>query len=350
MPSASATAADHAADHGAEPTIVLVHGGFADASGWNAVIERLQHDGYTTIAPANPLRGPPADAPYIKSVLKSIDGPVVLVGHSYGGAVITNAAAGLDNVKALVYIAAFASDKSEQLGVLINKYPGTQIPTAVKEVPYPGGVDLYLRPDAFRAAFAADLPVSTTRLMQATQRPFAASSFTDTTTGAAWHTIPSWAPVATQDKAVPPALETAPSGALRPGTHTISIRGVLRRYPVAGTGPVCLVHPGGPGLGGEYLRMPHLKRHLTLVYLEPIGTGGSGHLPRPRDYRIDTYAQFLHELATHLQTPHPFLIGHSHGGFVAQHYALTHPTAEPGHGPDGCQRTSCLLRPWCGDP
>lgn len=204
MPSSIATAS---AASSAKPTIVLVHGGFADASGWNAVIERLQHDGYTTIAPANPLRGLPTDAPYIASVLKSIDGPVVLVGHSYGGAVITNAAAGLNNVKALVYIAAFAPDEGEQLGALINKYPGTQIPAAVKEVPYPGGVDLYLRPDAFRAAFAADLPVSTTRLMQATQRPFAASSFTDTTTGAAWRTIPSWAVVATQDKAIPPALE-----------------------------------------------------------------------------------------------------------------------------------------------
>ncbi|MFG1708594.1 alpha/beta fold hydrolase [Nonomuraea sp. M3C6] len=196
----------------AKPTIVLVHGGFADASNWNGVISRLQERGYPVIAPANPLRGLPTDAPYIASVLKSIEGPIVLVGHSYGGAVITNAAVDVPNVKALVYIAAFVPDEGEQLGVLINKYPGTQIPGAVREVPFPNpdgstGTDLYLRPDKFRSAFAADLPVSTTRLMQAGQRPFSASSFTDKTTGAAWRTVPSWALVATEDKAIPPALE-----------------------------------------------------------------------------------------------------------------------------------------------
>ncbi|MER6948188.1 alpha/beta hydrolase [Nonomuraea sp. NPDC000554] len=204
VPSASASTV---ASDTAKPTIVLVHGGFADASGWNAVIQRLQRDGYKTIAPANPLRGLPTDAPYIKSVLKSIDGPIVLVAHSYGGAVITNAAVGVDNVKALVYIAAMVPDEGEKLVDLFGKFPGSQIPDSVQEVPYPGGVDLYLKPDTFRGAFAADLPESTTRLMQATQRPFAASSYTDTTTGAAWHTIPSWALVATQDKAIPPALE-----------------------------------------------------------------------------------------------------------------------------------------------
>ncbi|MEU0565042.1 alpha/beta hydrolase [Nonomuraea sp. NPDC005983] len=120
------------------------------------------------------------------------------------------------------------------------------------------------------------------------------------------------------------------SDPLMPGTHTVSIRGVLQRYHVAGAGPVCLVHPGGPGLGWEYLRIPDLERHLTLVYLEPIGTGASGHLPRPQDYRIDTYAQFLHGLVDHLAAPSVFLLGHSHGGFVAQRYALTHPTALTG--------------------
>ncbi|MFI7696966.1 alpha/beta fold hydrolase [Nonomuraea sp. NPDC049655] len=205
-PTASASATSSSTNSG-KPTIVLVHGGFADASNWNEVITRLQRDGYTAIAPANPLRGLPVDAPYIASVLKSIDGPIVLVGHSYGGAVITNAAADNPNVKALVYIAAFVPDEGEQLGALISKYPGTQIPAAVKEVPYPDGVDLYLKPDKFRSAFAADLPASVTRIMQATQRPFAASSFTDKTTAAAWRTIPSWGMVATEDKAIPPDLE-----------------------------------------------------------------------------------------------------------------------------------------------
>ncbi|MGW6155830.1 alpha/beta fold hydrolase [Streptomyces sp. NPDC055144] len=208
--SSTASAADRSARSRA--TIVLVHGGFADASCWNGVIERLQRAGYPTIAPANPLRSLPTDAAYLNSVLKSISGPIVLVGHSYGGAVITNAAAGLPNIKALVYIAAFVPDEGEQLGVLIDKYPGSIIQAATRPVPYTGpdgttGTDLYLQADKFRAAFAADLPVATTRLMQATQRPFSAACFTDVTTAAAWHTIPSWGLVAGTDKAIPPALE-----------------------------------------------------------------------------------------------------------------------------------------------
>lgn len=209
--SSTAAVAGHSTP-GAKPTIVLVHGGFADASGWNGVISRLQHDGYETIAPANPLRGLPTDAPYIASVLKSISGPIVLVGHSYGGAVITNAAAGNPDVKALVYIAAFAPAEGEQLGVLLSTYPGSLIADSVQGVPFTNpdgsaGTDLYLRADAFRSAFAADLPLATTRLMQATQRPFSASSLTDVTQAAAWRTIPSWGMVATEDKAIPPALE-----------------------------------------------------------------------------------------------------------------------------------------------
>ncbi|MGW7542410.1 alpha/beta fold hydrolase [Streptomyces sp. NPDC054770] len=196
----------------ARPTIVLVHGGFADASGWNGVISRLQGQGYTCLAPANPLRGLPTDVPYLASVLASVGGPIVLVGHSYGGAVITNAAAGNADVKALVYIAAFAPDKGEQLGVLLGSYPGSLIGESTRGVPFTNadgstGTDLYLTEDRFRAAFAADLPAATTRLMQATQRPFSASSLTDVTEAAAWRTIPSWGLVAGADKAIPPALE-----------------------------------------------------------------------------------------------------------------------------------------------
>ncbi|MFE2585384.1 alpha/beta fold hydrolase [Streptomyces sp. NPDC059378] len=210
LPSA-ASAADRSTA-GSRPTVVLVHGGFADASCWNGVIERLQHAGYPTMAPANPLRSLPTDAAYLAAVLQSISGPIVLVGHSYGGAVITNAAAGVANVKALVYIAAFVPDKGEQLGVLIDKYPGSIIQAGTRPVPYPGpdgttGTDLYLADDSFRAAFAADLPVATTRLMQATQRPFSAACFTDVTTAAAWRSTPSWGLVADADKAIPPALQ-----------------------------------------------------------------------------------------------------------------------------------------------
>jgi pimeloyl-ACP methyl ester carboxylesterase len=112
---------------------------------------------------------------------------------------------------------------------------------------------------------------------------------------------------------------------LAPGPHVVRVSGISQRYHVAGTGPVCLVHPGGPGVGWEYLRMAALEQVLTLVYLEPVGTGESGRLPDPRDYRLDTYVRCLHGVVEHLGLPRVSLIGHSHGGFVVQRYALEHP-------------------------
>lgn len=196
-----------------KPTVVLVHGGFADATNsWDGVVKRLQDKGYPVLAPANPLRGLATDSAYLASVLDSIEGPIVLVGHSYGGAVITNAAANDPDVKALVYIAAFVPDNGERLGELISKYPGSEIQAALNHVPYPNpdgstGTDLYIKSDKFREVFAADLPESTTKVMSATQRPFSAQSFADSTQEAAWHTIPSWGLVATADKAIPAELE-----------------------------------------------------------------------------------------------------------------------------------------------
>jgi pimeloyl-ACP methyl ester carboxylesterase len=213
MPTASAApTAATATVASPKPTVVLVHGGFADASNWNGVIKRLEEDGYPVVAPANPLRGLPTDATYISSFLNSINGPIILVGHSYGGAVITNAAAGHANVKALVYVAAFMPDEGEQLGQLIQKFPGSEIQAALNQVPFTNpdgttGTDLYLQPDRLHDVFAADLPLSETRLMAAEQRPFSAESFTDVTTAAAWHTIPTWGIVADADKSIPPALE-----------------------------------------------------------------------------------------------------------------------------------------------
>jgi len=194
-----------------KPTIVLVHGGYADSSCWNATIAELQDQGYTTICGSNPLRGIPTDAPYIASLLDSINGPVVLVAHSMGGTVITNAAAGKDNVKALVYISAFVPDVGETQGDLINKFPGSEVLPVSVPVPYTKadgttGTDLYLSKDG-QAAFAADIPTSTFRVLQATQRPFDVASFTYPTTAAAWKTIPVWGLVAGQDKAIPPACE-----------------------------------------------------------------------------------------------------------------------------------------------
>ena len=120
-------------------------------------------------------------------------------------------------------------------------------------------------------------------------------------------------------------MTSTTTGALTPGTHTIDVEGIAQRYHVAGTGPVCVAHSGGPGLAWEYLRMPGLEEHLTMVYLEPIGTGDSGRLADPTGYHLDTYARFLHAVVEHLDAGKVTLLGHSHGGFVIQRYALDHP-------------------------
>lgn len=208
---AAATALPSRQKQDVKPTIVLVHGGYADSSCWNATIQELQHKGYGTICGSNPLRGIPVDAPYIASLLDSVSGPVVLVAHSMGGTVITNAAAGKANVKALVYIAAFAPDVGETQGELITKFPGSEVGPVSVPVPYTKadgttGTDLYLSKDG-QAAFAADIPTTAFRVLQATQRPFDAASFTYPTTAAAWKTIPAWGLVAGRDKAIPPDCE-----------------------------------------------------------------------------------------------------------------------------------------------
>ncbi|MGH3463220.1 MAG: alpha/beta fold hydrolase [Kribbellaceae bacterium] len=196
-----------------KPTVVFVHGGWADSSGWNAEIAALQDEGYPVIAVANPLRGLSSDAGYVRSVLQTIPGTIVLVGHSYGGAVISNAALGVPNVKALVYIAAFAPDTGENLEQLVTMNPGTHItPDALDARPYPlpgggTGTDLYIKAEVFRDAFAGDLPRKTTNLMQAEQRPFSVAAFTEPSGEPAWKTIPSWYLVATNDHAIPPKTQ-----------------------------------------------------------------------------------------------------------------------------------------------
>jgi pimeloyl-ACP methyl ester carboxylesterase len=210
---APAAASDSQDRQGPNPTIVFVHGGWADSSSWNQEITNLERRDYTVIAPADPLRDLASDAAYIRSVLQTISGPIVLVGHSYGGAVITNAAVGVPNVKALVYIAAFAPDKGESLVQLVTMNPGSQIgPATLDFRPYPlpdggTGTDLYLKKSAFHDAFAGDLPLKVTNQMQAGQRPFANEAFVAPSGDPAWKTIPSWYMVATQDHAIPPATE-----------------------------------------------------------------------------------------------------------------------------------------------
>lgn len=205
---AVASAEGSAASEAQKPTIVLVHGAWADSSGWNDSIETLQKKGYTALAVATPLRSLHGDAAYLRSVLASISGPIVLVGHSYGGMVLTNAATGNPNVKALVYIAAFAPDEGERQIELILKNEGSQISPATLTVrPYPGGLDSYITPSLFRQIFAHDVSEKTAAVMAATQRPFELAILEEVSGEPAWKKIPSWYLVATDDRAIPPTTQ-----------------------------------------------------------------------------------------------------------------------------------------------
>ena len=197
----------HGQPSGPKPTIVLVHGAFADASSWNPVVTELLHEGYPVIASANPLRSVSGDSKYLSSVLATITGPIVLVGHSYGGAVITNAATGNANVKALVFIAAFAPDQGESLASIGAQFPNSDLGASILPRPAPDGTDLYINPNVFRNVFAADLPRSTAATMAVTQRPLSVNGFTEASGAPAWATIPSWYMVASNDRAIDPAAE-----------------------------------------------------------------------------------------------------------------------------------------------
>ena len=189
----------------APPTVVLVHGAFADSSSWFGVIERLQAAGIQVTAPANPLRGISEDAAYVASFIKQIPGPVLAVGHSYGGAVISNAATGLGNVVGLVFIAAFAPDEGERLGEIAGGSRDSLLGTAqvALQYPTPDGprTELAIDPAKFHQVFAADLPAQQAALMAATQRPVSELAFTEPSGPPAWKSVPSWAVVASADKA-----------------------------------------------------------------------------------------------------------------------------------------------------
>ena len=198
---------------GPKPTIVLVHGDWADASSWSAVIARLQDRGYTVVAPPNPLRGP-TDAPYLAAFLASVPGPIVLVADSYGGFVITNAATGNTNVKALVYIDAFIPDEGQVPGEL---NPGTCLDeaTAFRVVPVPGDVDLYLQAapngpyQGFEECFANGVNRRDAAVLFATQRPASVAQVGFVSGPPAWATIPAWALIGTADRVIPPAEQRA---------------------------------------------------------------------------------------------------------------------------------------------
>ncbi|HJS96447.1 MAG TPA: alpha/beta hydrolase [Solirubrobacteraceae bacterium] len=196
------------------PVIVLEHGAWADASSWRLVIARLQHDGYTVYAPPNPLRGLPTDSAYLHEFLTenaALQGrPVVLVGHSYGGAVITNAAVGVPGVKALVYVDAFIPDRGESLEKLDTGSCLAGNPADLFDlVPYPGGpqgdVDAYIKQNVVPNCFATGLPAPEAAVIAATQRPLAASALSEPSGPPAWKAVRSWAVVGTADKVIPPA-------------------------------------------------------------------------------------------------------------------------------------------------
>jgi len=199
-------AAESGAAAAAKPTIVLVHGAFAESASWNGVVDELAKGGYTVVAAGNPLRGVASDGAYLAALLKSIQGPVVLVGHSYGGAVISAAAAGAANVRALVFVAAFAPDAGESCLALTGKFPGSTLPPALAPpvALADGGEDLYIQQDKFPHQFAADVPAAQAHAMAATQRPIKSAALAEAAGEPAWKTIPSWAIYGSADLNIPP--------------------------------------------------------------------------------------------------------------------------------------------------
>lgn len=217
-----------------KPAVVLVHGAFAESASWNGVIERLQAQGIHAVAAGNPLRSLTGDAAYIRDVISGLGRPVVLVGHSYGGMVITEAAAGNESVVALVYVAAFAPDHTESAFALSATYPGSSLGDALTAYPLStGGNELAIRLDLFNHQFAADVPAAHAALMGATQRPVTEAALTEglPTDTPAWKTIPSWFVIADQDLNIPADLqrfEAKRAGArgtreVRGGSHAVAV-------------------------------------------------------------------------------------------------------------------------------
>jgi pimeloyl-ACP methyl ester carboxylesterase len=199
-------------DATSKPTVVFVHGAWADNSGFDGSIRALRDQGFNVIGASNPLRELRSDAAYVAALLRSIEGPVVMVGHSYGGAVISNAATGEDQVQALVYINGWVPDEGESLVQLAELNEGSLVAESLHPVPYknPDGsdvVDLYIDQEKFRAAFAGDVDPETAQVMAVEQRPFTEAAFGAASGPVAWRSVPSWYLLGTEDRAIPPATQ-----------------------------------------------------------------------------------------------------------------------------------------------
>ncbi len=253
-----------------KPTIVLVHGAFADASAWAGVTERLQRRGYTVVAPANPLRGVASDAAYLRSLLSTISGPIVLVGHSYGGVVITNAATGNPNVKALVYVAAYAPDEGESISTLSALVPGGMIgPATLTIFPFPApdgstALEGIITPSVFHAVFAADLTARAAAVMASAQRPAALQLLGEPSGVPAWKTIPAWYLVAGRDNAIGTNLERFMAQRI-PHVTAIEVKGsshvAMISHPDTTTG---LILRAAGGHAGDHARASRSRaRHAT---------------------------------------------------------------------------------------
>ncbi|MER7001988.1 alpha/beta hydrolase [Dactylosporangium sp. NPDC000555] len=225
-----------------KPTVVLVHGAWAGTSSWSEEVSRLQREGYPVRAVANPLRGLTGDAADVAEFLKTVSGPVVLVGHSYGGSVITNAAAGDPDVKALVYVDAAAPAVGESTAQLSGAASalGAAPDTLYDVVPFsaarPGDADLYLKENVFLRSFGPDLPTPAARRLWASQRPAAMSAFTTPATAAAWKTIPSWYVIGSADRIITPQSQTFM--AQRASAHVRTVSGGSHLTLISHPGPV----------------------------------------------------------------------------------------------------------------
>lgn len=186
------------------PTLILVHGALTDASVWHGVTQRLQSQGCTVLAPAVPLRSLAGDAEYLSAFVDTIDGPVVLAGHSYGGTIISHPALATENLAALVFVSAFQPDTGESTAALNSRFPGSKLDAATTIRPTAGGQDLYLKPEAFADVYAADLPATTVAVMAAAQRPIDPAALNESFTGdPTWQATPSWTLVSTRDNSLP---------------------------------------------------------------------------------------------------------------------------------------------------